>query len=177
MEASFVADTRDNTPSAGNPADNLEQEVRSLVDEYRHGPDDIELDTEKLATLLQQLPESRCPYERGLLAMETDNDEEAIRYFQQAFQADNRCVEAAQELGKLYTGKEDWKQARTYYDQALRSADKADKPFLWAEQGHYYFLSDQISKATECYGKALKADEHFPLALDGLGQIHFEQKD
>jgi len=242
-----VADKRDKTASVGNPADNLEQEVRSVVDEYLDGRDDIELDTEKLATLLQQLPESRCLYERGLLADKTDNTEKAIECYKQALQGDNRCLEAAtelgdihaergdceeairyfqqaiilgdvdtkvdtycriaschkeaddsekaiesykkalqldmgcvtaaQELGKHYTEKGDWEEAIRYYDQAVRCADKLQKPFLWAEQGYNYFLSNQISKATECYEKALEADEHFPLSLDGLGQIHLAKKD
>ncbi len=163
----------------GLSPEQLEREAGSLLDRCRC-PEGCEADVQRLEQVLGQLPDDRCPYERGYVAYQRNRDGEAIDYLYRA------AIEASRSLSAPVEGETLFRWILPFILDPLPELwRKLAEAFgeKWPDSAPVYLLlgyaelhSDNAGVAADNFAKALDVDETYWPASSELGNIHFDER-
>jgi tetratricopeptide (TPR) repeat protein len=108
---------------------------------------------------------SATSYTIGIIYFEQNNDAEAIHYLENTLQQTEESGDfywknySLHGLGKVYLRKKDYDQAKTFFERALRDAEKSNLPLLicnsLSELANYHFQTGNLAEAEQLHTKAL----------------------
>ncbi len=125
----------------------------------------------------QDRPES-YNYQRGMEAMQNENTEEAMEYFTKDVKDNPKNGYSYSWMALLYKLKEDYGQALSAVDLALKYLPKKDKEyvvFAYTTRSDVYLHLEDTTKAIADMTTAIKVDPEETDSYEKRAQIYYEQ--
>ena len=124
----------------------------------------------------QELTEAQQYFQQGyeLHTAEGDerNEDKALKYYRQALKLDPELFPALSNAALIYYGRRDYKRAKHFYSEAIKSA-RADENIppsqeakLYSDLGGCYFQEGNLKKAEDWFRAAIQIDS-------GLVEAHY----
>ena len=119
-------------------------------------------------------------YTRGLEALQKENTEEALDYFNKEINDNPKNGYAFVWIAMLRDYQEEYGRALTAVDRAIRLLPKKDKEyrcFAYKTRASIYTNLDQVDKALQDYASAIKEEPNNEDAYEKRAQLYFTQNE
>ncbi len=114
-------------------------------------------------------------YNLGFVLMELDNDEEALKAFDEALAIDNQIFEIWFNKANALYNLADFKMAKECYEKALEI--NPNDPEAWNNLGNCYSRLTEGQKAIEAYTKAVALKPDYAEAFYNKANAHFIEEE
>lgn len=120
-------------------------------------------------------PEALKYYNLALTSFMSDKPDEAIEFYKKAIEEDPRFVEAYDNLGRVFRGKNMPDSAIYYYDKSLKLFPKG--VFANQNKAIVYLYNEEYDKAIEVYKHMINIIPESPEGYYGLAQVYLQTLD
>ncbi|PKL78818.1 MAG: hypothetical protein CVV25_10370 [Ignavibacteriae bacterium HGW-Ignavibacteriae-4] len=117
-------------------------------------------------------PEALKYYNLALESFMSDKPDEAIEFYKKAIEEDPRFVEAYDNLGRVFRGKNMPDSAIYYYDKSLKLYPKG--VFANQNKAIVYFYNDEYDKSIEMYKHMINIIPESPEGYYGIAQVYLQ---
>lgn len=112
--------------------------------------------------------------ERAKFEFDKNNNQECERFCEEILNSQPNNAIALRGLGCVKQANGEFKQAISYYKQALKFSN--NKEIEYTLLGTIYYNEDNLEKAIEYYNKAIEYNDDYYMAYEGRNQSMLEYK-